>query len=75
MESGGTVVCTFVVASADRILFTEERAAIPEVGELIRYDGKVYEVLAVSPQERLPGEPLDEQASQLPVLVRVQLTA
>ena len=74
MEPGCDVVCTFVVASANSTLFTENRPVIPETGELIRYNGKTYEVLTVSPQEPPPGEPLDEPAPQLSALVRVRLT-
>jgi hypothetical protein len=74
VEAGDNVICTFVVASANSTLFTEERAVIPDVGEPIRYNGKTYEVLAVSLQEPPLGEPLDEAAPQLSALVRVQLT-
>ena len=70
MEPSGRAVCTFVVASANSSLFTEQRAAIPDVGELIRYGGKTYQVLTVSPQE----PPLGEEAPLLSALVHVQLT-
>lgn len=69
------VICTFVAASANATLFTQERAIVPEVGELIEYDEKVYEVISVSPQEPPLGEPLDEAAPQLSALVRVRLSA
>jgi hypothetical protein len=74
MEPIGNIICTFVVASANTTLFTDERPVIPEVGELIRYDSKIYEVISVSPQEPPLGEPLDEAAPQLSALVRVQLS-
>ena len=74
MEPIGNIICTFAVASANTTLFTEQRAIAPEVGELIRHDGKLYEVISVSPQEPPLDGPLDEAAPQLSALVRVQLS-
>jgi hypothetical protein len=62
------------VASANSSLFTEQRAAIPDVGELIRYGGKTYQVLTVFPQEPPLGRPPGEAAPLPSALVRVQLT-
>ena len=74
MEPVQSVVCTFVVASAGRTLFTEERENPPKAGELISYDSKAYEVLSVSPPEAPPAEPSDDAAPQFSALVRVRPT-
>lgn len=73
MELDRDIVCTFVVASANRTLFTEKRPILPVAGEQIAYAGSRYEVQSVSPQEPPLGESLDEAAPSLSALIRVQL--
>lgn len=71
MPTPRNIRCTFLVAAANRALFTDDRAAMPEPGEHVSYEGHDYEVITAT--EQLPPD-RDPTSGEAPVcaLVRVQ---
>lgn len=64
--------CTFLVAAANRALFTDERASMPRPGEQVSYEGHEYEVVTAS--EQMSADPDDVSAgpdAEMCALVRV----
>jgi hypothetical protein len=66
-----TVRCTFLVAAANRALFTDARASIPEPGDPVSYDGHDYEVITAT--EQLPPTPdIRDGDAPMSAVVRIQ---